>query len=168
MSSYLKSKKGNIGTDILITVVVIFVMAFIAVIFYSIQSDLAEDIIPEFNASGHNQSMVTMQQSRAEFAPIWDGGIVFLLFGLWFGTIIGAFMLDTHPIFFILGILILIPTMIGGIYLSNSTQDFMNDDSMSKYSEDFPMTIWIIQHILVIIIVMGCSLGLALYAKSQL
>jgi len=94
-----------------------------------------------------------------------DYAIIFLLLGTFIATIIGAFMLDTHPVFFIISLLSLIFIIILAPQFANFFFNFSNTETLSSTSADLPLTTFIFQNLPLITVIFGFILSVVLYAK---
>lgn len=163
-----KGKKGNAIIDTLVIIVIMFIIAIFVVSFWKGVKPVQEDLMAEFNESGYNQSARAIAVTHDVYPSFWDGAFVFIFFGLWLSAIISAFLVDSHPIFFFIMIIILVPILVVGMVLGNTYEEYMNDSEYSTYKSSFPMTYWIMTHMLPITIIVGVSIGISLYAKDKI
>ena len=77
-------------------------------------------------------------------------------------------MIDTHPIFFAVTVILLIIIFVIAMMLSNAYNEVTDDDAFSTSAASFPKMNWIMDHFLLVAIVIGLSATLALFAKNQL
>jgi hypothetical protein len=95
-----------------------------------------------------------------------DGVFAFVFIGLWIVTIVSSFMIDSHPIYFIVALLLLIGVLIFGVYAGNVYQEIIADDAgMDAVSQQFPITDYILSNLFLVGLVVGISIMIALYGK---
>lgn len=161
-SSVLDSKKGNALSDGLIILVSIFVLLIFFVFSYSAYTDSYADIQADLTS---NESLALHSDYNTRIPQTLDSALVFAFVLLWVGAVILAFFIDTHPIFFILTMLLLIGVLIVGAILSNTYTELIADTSLDT---SFPMMSFIMQHLVAFIMGVVISIVLALYAKAKL
>ena len=162
-SSVLDSKKGNALSDGLIILVSIFVLLIFFVFSYSAYTDSYTDIQADLTS---NESLALHSDYNTRIPQTLDSALVFAFVLLWVGAVILAFFIDTHPIFFILTMLLLIGVLIVGAILSNTYTELIVDDTSLETS--FPMMTFIMQHLVAFIMGVVISIVLALYAKTKI
>lgn len=161
------NRRGNAFIDTLMIVVFLFVIAIGVGTVWQMFDDIGPNLVEVFNESGYNTSVTMLNNQHTDFPTIWDGIFVFLLFGLWMAALIGSFFIDSHPIFFIITIFILVPIIIVGVVLGNTYEDYAEETDVYTFQTDLPMTYWIMTHFLPIVIVVGISIATVLYAKNR-
>jgi hypothetical protein len=162
MVSY-KKKRANAVIDTLFIIIILFVCAVVWIISFSVQKDLNDDIqASDMRAEGKD----VMQTTTNTAYKVLDGGILFFLIGFWILALIASFMVDSHPIFFIVSLILLIAVLIVVIVLGNVFDDIFTTD-FTGLSGYFPFTFFIFGHILAIAIVIGLSILGVMVAKPQ-
>ena len=122
------------------------------------------------NASGifnnNNYSRQVVEDQDANLPRVFDGMFITVFFGLWIASIVGAFIIDAHPvlaftIFFFAAVYIIVAAALGNTY-----QDASNSATFSAYSPQMPMAKFIFDNIVAAGVVITFSVFLALYAKQ--
>ena len=166
MTTYFK--KGNAVLDILTIFIVLFIVGIFVVYFFSGVDPLQQDLANDFNESGDNWSRDYMTEQNEFYPKFWDAAIVFILFGLWMAAIISGFLLDTYPVFFIIIVMLIAPILFVGIILSNVYEDLLSTTDIIAYQGSFPMSFWIMTHLLPIGILLFLSVAGTIYGKNKL
>ena len=96
-----------------------------------------------------------------------DGTIVFLLGALWAGALISSFLVDSHPIFFFITFLILGLIIVAAVLISNMYDDVLKAGTLGIGAANLPMTAWIVTHMVGVVLMIGVSVALVLYAKTR-
>jgi hypothetical protein len=166
MEKILLNKKGNVVVSLIIIAFTIFTVAIATLTLQKPLDEITQDILNDASSTEEAKQIIDSQQQN--FQTSWDGMIVFIFAMLWLFGLISSFFIDSHPVFFILGLLmILIAFYVLGI-LGNEFLVFISDPDISNYAqEDYPMTLFLMSYIVEIGIIMGFSFMVALYAKFR-
>ena len=160
-----RNKKANAILDSAFIIVALISFGMLSVIGWSIWNEFSPEIRTEINTPEANATMDVVDNN---FIPLMDGGFMFVFIGLWVFAIIASFMIDTHPIFFVISLILLITILAASAFLSNMYVEFMEDPSYSGYVTAFPITNFILSNLLIVTIIIGASIMLALYAKVKM
>lgn len=166
MISLFRNKKSNIMDVMVIGVILVIIAIGIMVINYAFDA-VEPDITSDFQERNKTEAETILTDTHTSFPSIFDGAIVFLLIGLWLTSLISAFFLDSHPIFFVVSIVILIPILIAMVILNNFYIETMELADFVTYKTQYPMTYWIGSNIFITLIIIGGSVLAALYAKMS-
>jgi len=163
--AFLGSKKANAVFDTL--VIVFFLMAvFIASIsLMPALNEVKDDI--QTDESFHQNSKDLANDLTNEYNGFWDNTIVFMLALLWFFGIISAFFIDSHPVFFLIAIILLFVVFYVVALLANETVTLANEGENANYVQHYSKTLWIFEHLLEIAIIMSFSFAIVLYSKFR-
>lgn len=158
------NKKGQAIFDLVVLIIVVFVFAVVALFGGYIYNELNDEIQADTDFS--TEAKASSQSVNDGYAVWFDNAIFFTIILLWIGLLITSFMIDTHPIFFIITVIFMIFVFIVGMSVSNAYDDIVSDSDLSGYSSNFPKTTFIFNNFLVVLIFIGLSTAAALYAKS--
>ena len=147
-------------------ILVLIVFGIVGIISYITFDDLATDIIADDDIQDSTKANISSLNDR--FPSFMDGafGLAFALF--WVLTLSFSFMIDTHPIFFVVSIVLLLGMLFAAGMLSNAYEEFETDPEFSTASAEFPITSFVLSHLLVIMLAIGGSVALVLFAKSRI
>jgi hypothetical protein len=129
------NKKANLF-DPLIIIIVLFGFAISSVIFLLISHELKTDLTaklntPTFTASG---DIITHTDDAIKS---FDYIFVILVAMLTVSTLISAFFIKSHPIFFVVSTILLFVFMIPAVVLSNAFEKFTQQSQISTVMSDF-------------------------------
>lgn len=156
------SKKGDVTGDVLLVVVMLFVLSFVAMIGLNIFGQVNTDI--QADTSFSSNAKATSQDIYDRF-PSWaDGAFALFLTLFWVFTILASFLVRTHPAFLVISIVLLMFVFFVGAQLGNSYEELSADSEFSATS--FPITNFVMSHLLQVVIAMAISIVIALYAKQ--
>lgn len=103
------------------------------------------------------------------YAPsFFDSLFVFLLVLLWVATIILSFMIDSHPVFFIIGLFLLVILILVGFLMGNVFSDITSNTELSSDMTQFTLSQWVFNNLGLVVLVMSATILIALYVKSQM
>jgi hypothetical protein len=164
MSRYLKYKKANAVLDSATVLVWLLIIAILFFVGYKVYDNIQPVLLPQVNSSVVATNTLTETHDR--YPTIFDGLFIFVFIGLWTLAIVGAFMIDSHPIFMVFAIILLVFIVIASVFMQNYWENFQDSEFISSVSASFPMTSFIMSHLVIIIVVIGMSILITLYAKS--
>jgi hypothetical protein len=165
VGSFGSFRRGQTMLDALIVVIVLVVTAVIILFAYKILSDVNTSV--QADSSFTNESKQSLADTTASFASTWDAIWLMAVVLFWVMLIVTSFFIDTNPIFFIISILLLLVTFVVSMVLANAYSDIAADPELSGFAVQFPIMSWMMNHLLVVVVVMALSAGLALYSKSR-
>ena len=159
------NRKGNIPAESLTILLILFIMVvggiFAAQVFDEVNTDIQAD------DSMSNESKTTAGDLQGRFSATMDNAILFAFVLLVIFVIVSVFLLDTHPIFFIITVIALIMFFLVGMILANSFDDMMNEDEIAPYANEFTFTNWLFSHLVEVLIAVGFIIGTAMYVKLR-
>lgn len=97
----------------------------------------------------------------------FDYGFILAVFGLFAIAFVGAFMIDTHPVFFVFGLFGLIFILVYAAILSDTYTAIANHTTMQNYSSSFPLIALVMGNFPTIILFMFVILAIVLYARPK-
>lgn len=159
-------KKANVALDTIIVVIVLFstVLAFLYIskAFGEINDELQlDDTLNETNKA-------TIDTFNTRFPNILDGIILFTAIIAWLLAMVASFLIDSHPLFFAISIIIIVVLIFVGVNLTNAYEDISTDNEISSIVDDFPLSNYLLTHLHYYLIAIAISVGLTLYAKNQI
>ena len=164
-TKYLKSKKGSYF-DLFYIAIVLFVSALMIFVGFLVVSTFNNKIQAQSDISASTKAMIN-DKIAGKYPPVFDKLYLLVFIGSLLTALIGAWMIDTHPVFFIVGIIILIVICIITIALHNTYERFIAEPAFSSMVVSFPIINFFMQHILQIIIACAILVMIVLYAKPK-
>jgi len=156
------SKKANAVADSLIILVMLFVFTISSFIAYKAYVDLKPQLDTELtdsNASSVNNDLYSRTPTML------DSLLAIALVILWIGSVALAFFVDTHPVWFVLSLILMVFVLIIAGFLSNAFVEFNEDFGLGS---SFPMMQFVFTNLLAFILGVIVSVVIALYAKSRM
>lgn len=160
------NRRGNAVLDTMFTIVIIFVFIIMCIYGYKIFLEMKPDILDDIPAD-RTQSRAALNEIESRYPSVIDGLVILLFIGIWIMGITASFMIDSHPIFFAVSAFLVIFVIIAGMMLGNFYEELFEDPELSEMSGYFPVTHWLMTHLMHVGIVVGFSILLVLYGKSQ-
>lgn len=158
--------KGQTFGDLTLFIILLVVVGVASVFGWMIYSDLNDEIQADGDMSAEAQA--ASQNVADNYPSMFDNVFLFILILFWIFLLVSSFLIDTHPIFFVVTVILLLFVFVVGMILANAYEEVTSDPDLIGFADDFPITSWVMTNFLLVIIVIGLSAGLALYAKNKL
>lgn len=163
-TSILNGKKGNAFLDTVSIVVIIFIFGIISIFAYSILKDVNTDI--QAGSEFSPNAKAKMDNLTTNY-PVWmDYAFLTAFVLLWIASIVFSFMVDSHPIFLVITIILLVFVMLFAGILTNTYEELSQEADFEVNS--FPITNYILSNLLLMVLFIGASISLALYGKTSI
>jgi len=157
-------KKGNIFFEGITILVVVVVFVILAVVGNNVYDSVNTEIQADPDVSTEAKDM--LGERTTEYPKIIDGMVVFLIVGLWIAAVAFAYFIETSPLFFIISVILLVIVLVIGAILSNAFQELTTEEGLTDAPTAFPMSYFIISHIVETLLVITISIAIALFAKQ--
>ena len=163
--TFKSNKRGNVTLESLTVIILLFVFIIGAVIVSLLTSEVENFIVEDEALSDSEKAMVTnMTSSTPQFL---DSVFIFAMVALMIAMIISSLFIDTHPIFFIISLILLVAVLIVAAVISNTWSDFASDGDLSSYADKFPMSGFVMNNLVEVIVVFAMIIALVLYLKLR-
>ena len=159
------NKKGNAIIDTLTIVVVVVIFIFILMTLYPLFGDINVDMQNDPDLPNATKEMVQTQYTN--FPTTFDNLFLFLLAMFWMLVLVASFMVDAHPIFFIIAVILIASLVIIGAIISNTYEELELDASFDNFGDAFPTIHFFMEHIVGFILAIAFSVSFVLYAKLR-
>jgi len=163
-TKFLNGKKGNAILDIIFIAIFIFGFSLSSIIGYKIFTDINTEI-QESDSQFNNQSKEVVDDLHGKYPSLFDGAFLVILIFLWIGALVSSFVVDTHPIFLMLTIVLLVFCLFLAAIFSNSYESVTADDQIYSSSTAFPITDFLMGNLYIIVLVIGLTVTLVLFGK---
>ena len=143
----------------------IFILAIVILIAYTVLSTFSQKAqsMPSMGDTGKN----ILQSQTDRYIPLWDSLFGFLFIGASLAAAISAYFIDTHPIFFILTIIMLGIFIAIGAVISNAYYSVETSAAFSSFSSSFQLMHYLMNHLAHYILVEGALIVIALFTKAR-
>lgn len=159
------SKKGSSILDILIGLIFFISFSVIVILAYNVLKDVNTNIQgdADLNTIAKDESA----NITSNFPSYMDNGFLLLIILFWIFIIVSSFFLDTYPAFFVVSFILMIFVFVIGMILANTYGEIAGDAAVSSFADYFPKINFVMNNLLLVLIVVGGSSLLALYANSK-
>lgn len=159
------SSKGQGILDFIFVLIVLFAFAIIGIFSYVVLKDFNTDFQadPDISATAKGD----LQGLTTNFPSYIDNSFTLLLGLFWVFLVISAWFADSHPLFFVVMIILVSFVLVAGMILSNAYDDVKADPDITGYTSGFPQMNWVMSHLLMVLMGMGFSCVLAMYGRSR-
>ena len=118
-----------------------------------LEPDMSEDI-----TMTEAQEMIDEVDSR--YPSMIDGLVMLIFLGMWIFGVAASYFSESHPFLFGLMMVLVVFVIIAGAMLSNFYEELFEDEELETVGAEFPVTHWILTHLLIIGIVMAVSMAM--------
>jgi low temperature requirement protein LtrA len=146
------------GTIVDIIFIMIFLVIFAVVLIFSYY------IYNQFIGKGLDDDILLKGKNAL---LIFNYGFLIIVLGAGGASIAGAFMLDSHPIFFIFTTFMFLIFIIIGVVLTNLFDQIITNELISTTAGDFNIIIAVLRNIPLLMTVWGILLSIVLYGKLK-
>jgi len=81
--------------------------------------------------------------------------------------LVSAFFIDTHPMFFILTVVLLVAVFLVAAIVGNVGEGLLSEDEFSGVVGDFPITSWLLSNFLLVMLFVGFSVAIVMFGKGR-
>lgn len=178
MRSILKNKKAGYF-DIFLFIILSVAVVFIAVIFVKMGNEvstklhdkmdvLQHTIRPGENSSINYSRIITENLGETNVAyTVLQWVTVIIIIGMMLAILLGNFLVQTKPAFFVPYILIIIIAVILSVNVSNAYDEIMRTTDLASTFALFGPANWIILHLPIFVAVIGIAGGVIMFARMQ-
>ena len=164
MKPIIKQKKGQ--ADIVILVGVIISLMILAPVMLKIFNSIVSETIPIINATSVDAG-AAMTKVEGTFLTFWDYLIVTAMFVSVISLFVSAFMVDTHPIFLIIYVMLAFGLMVFSTYLTAPVSSMLSMPQFTTELGQIPMTSFMITNFNLIMLGIIVLSGIILYGKFK-
>lgn len=163
---YKKNKKANAIIDGIMVIVVLF--AFLIMTFFGqyILNMYNDDVSADVDMSNTSKEIVSEHNTR--YTSLFDNFFLVIFIFVWALVLIASFKIDTHPVFFIFTLILLIVVFIIAAELGNTYEELVSDAELSGIAVQYTIANYIMTHLLTVAIVIGFSIVLVLFGKNRM
>jgi len=158
-------KKGNVILEVIMGVLILLVIIVGATFAKFILNEVTVDVVADPDT--HNETKAVLEDWNDKYVGFMDGIFMFVLVLFWILLLVSSFTTDTHPIFFVVMVIVMVFGFIVVAYIGNLYSDIASDPAFSTISTSFSMGYWVMTHILQTAIIIAFSVILTLFAKNR-
>lgn len=170
----MKLNKNGGMFDLILAIVLSFILVICLVVFTYAQNQVSERLIelaPTIQQSFDNTTNVTLiitntvgKVTTAYTSFKWIS--VTLIFGYFMSILVSAFLVRSHPAWFIGYIFVVIIAIIISVYVSNTYETLMNNELLaSTFLTGFFGANWIFLHLPYWVTIIGMIAGILMYVN---
>lgn len=159
------SSKGQLGLEVAWIMIVLTILALGLIYGYSAFKELNDDL--QSDISFAPEAKAAAEATVANFPSNMDNMFFFFFIMLWVFLVIVSFFASTHPVFIVISIVLIVLGLVGVMFVANAYNEAMEDDTISAFASEFPKITWIMEHILLMMVMVGFSVMMVLYARSR-
>lgn len=157
-------KKGQVSLDIVTFGVILLIMSMSTFIGFIIMKEWKETTDKVFT----DPTAKNITAKSETYFSTWDKGMLFLVGGMGMALFISVFYVKTHPAYFFVSLISLIFALVFVPQLSNVFYGIQQTQVMqdANVSQNFPITIYVMNSLPFILAIMGIAYLIILFAKQ--
>jgi len=159
----MKKKGQNAIIDGIFFIIIIIVFGIVALLGYQSFSEIKDDIRDDVTL---NESKDAITEVESRYPSLFDGLILIVFMGMWLAGIATAMMSESHPFVFGLTMVLIVFVIIAGVMLGNFYEELFEDEDLNTMPTTFPVTNWLLTHMLQLGIVVVLTIALVLFGKN--
>lgn len=157
------NSKGNMVLETISGLLVIAILALFYFGMDNVQYSLNEEFQNETSLTNYSKEI--FQQNTDQHADIADYAILTIFIIVWLAAMASAWFSDEHPIFLVLTIILMVVVIAGAAFAQAGIKEVIEDGEFSTQYGRLPITVWLINNMLIVLTVMGLTVGLTLYLR---
>jgi hypothetical protein len=142
----------------------------LVLVFFALSGIVGLLIVQNFNDSFSETTELSedtrdlMDSNEARFPAMLDNAFLTILILSWVYLLVAGYLLNTNPVFLVVGIVFVLLALIVVPILANLYSDVSGTSMFSEAADSLPITNWIMSNVLVVMIVMSVTVLLSTYA----
>jgi len=165
MVFHLNFRKGNAILDGILFFVIITVVAIGWIISGHIYSEINDDMQADTTLSQDAKDLINEQEEG--YASLFDGLILFVFLLMWIFVLVASYQVDSHPVFFIVTLILLVFIIIASAYLGNAMEELSQDAELGVTFAQYPVANWILNNLVLVSMTISFSIVIVMYAKYR-
>lgn len=157
------NKKGSM-LDLIVGMVIIFVIAIVILVVGKANDNLQKNLNETVSGSAVSQGAMTKLDSVVKNLNYL---FVFAVAGMIIWLVVTAFFIESHPIFFIAGFLILVIAIILGVIFSNAYENLESNPQFSDIKGNYSAIDWLMLKFPTVVLVLGAIFFIIMFAKIR-
>ena len=155
-----KRKRANVVINSIMFIIVIVVMSLVSLFIWKAWTELAPDMIIDLNATGNTEAVEIIDDVTNRYPSMIDGLVMLIFLGMWIFGVAASYFSNDHPFLFGMMMILVVFVIIAGMMLGNFYEELFMDQELLTVAIDFPVTHWVLTHLMIIGIVMAVSMAL--------
>lgn len=155
-------KMGNV-VDVFYLTTMMVVLGIVFMLTWLIMSNLAPDLDQHFSSDVSKNATANALTAIGNF----DYLLIMVFVGLIISTLISAYFIPTHPVFFVVSLIVLIVFMIFVPILANVFDAFATESAMAATADEFNVTTGFMDDLPTYFVVAAGLVLIVLYAKFK-
>jgi hypothetical protein len=160
----MANKRGNVALEVTLILVV---LVSLIVTFPIMYSHLNPVITGLTDSEGFSANSAGLERFNDRLPRMLDNIFLLTFVFLWIGGVMLIFLIDSHPVFFGISLVLIIVVLWCSVFLGNFVEDFVNQDVLTLSRNNMPVITFVSSHVLEFMIAISFTMLLALYGKSS-
>lgn len=145
---------------------IVFIIAFVSVLIVSVF--IVALVLVEFDANWpFTGESKTVLEKGVQAIYIFDQMIIVYALGISMFSIVSAFFIRSHPVFFVFSVLLLALAIFFSAQMANAINAFMLQEPFAAIVNNFPMALTLVRNFPLFSLLIGVLIAIATYAKGE-
>jgi hypothetical protein len=159
------NNKGNASIEVALIIILVLAMGVTSIYAMQAFDEVNKDIQSDLDM--HPEAKTVSGDLYNKYGSLMDNLILFALVLFTVFVVVSVFIIDTHPIFFWVNIVILVFVLIATMLLGNFFHETMTDPEIVVYANEFPYTSWLMNHAVMVALSIGLMVLIAMFLKFR-
>ena len=155
-------RKGNAPADSLFLIIILFVFVIVALFANTMMSELNTEV--QADAAMTTEAKAEMSDRAANMPTTFDYAVAMAFGALWLGAILASLLIDAHPAFLMLSVIVVLLLLFVPPNLANMYETTIIELGTAS---SFPLSTFIFRHLMEYYIAVVFTVMLVLYGKSK-
>lgn len=164
-SIFKKGKKGNVTLDSTTVLIILFLGILVLPILWVTVSPMLEGIEKVTENTFAPNIQLGLTDFNDKIPNVIDFFILALLVGSLMAIIISSFLIDSHPIFLMISVILYSFLLFATVFIGNFSEEYIR--AFGTVETDLPISFWVAGHLLEVILISGFIIALVLYGKNR-
>ena len=160
-------RKGQIFFDIIIIAIVLFFAGLIFVFVSMVNDELTTALVADDDFKAGTVQGDMLNTWNGAMPTTFDNVFIIMFVLLWVFVIVSSIFIDSHPVFLVISLILLVImfTVVG--VLSNSYESFIMDGDIYTFAASFPKMNFVMEHLVLFLVFMSFTGLIAVFGKNR-
>ena len=156
----MRTRRGQVALEVMTFIIIITIFAITAVVMANVVKPIDTAIQ---NADVSQSAKTVSDNATGKFVRSMNSLSPIILMFFWIAGIVSAFLIDTHPAFMVISIILIVFIVLFAAIMANIYDDITTPLDRT----DFNMTTWIMSRLVYVSLFMAASIIIVMFSKSR-
>jgi hypothetical protein len=166
MKTAFSNRRAQTFLDIILVMAILFIAAFGFIAVRAFQNNITTEMIADTDLAP--EAVAALTNFDNSFGPTLDNIFLLCFVLFWIFVIVSSVFVEANPIFLVLSLILLVIVLIAGAVMANAYEEFTAEGEYYTFSQGFPKTNYIMNHLVMLMAIMAFTGIIAVYGKNYL